>query len=111
MELNKGSSTKDCMTTDERTAQVLLFFMAGSETSSTALCHIIYCLAQNKECQDRLHDELKDADQLSFDKIIELKYLNALIDESLRLYPPVIHMPRVCIKDTELRGKFGLLSW
>ena len=106
---NERSGTNDCITDDERTAQVLMFFLVGSETTGTALSHIIYILAKKKECQDRLYQEIKDADQFSFEKIIELKYLNALIDETLRLYPPIIHMPRVCVKDTELNGRIFCL--
>ena len=105
MRANKGTGTNDCMTTDEMISQVLMFLIVGSDTTATALSHIIYSLAQNKVCQDKLYEEIKDADQLSYDKIIELKYLKALIDETLRLYPPLIHMPRVCVKDTQLNGK------
>ncbi|KAL9943998.1 hypothetical protein D7B24_000866 [Verticillium nonalfalfae] len=70
-----------------------LIVVAGSDTTAASLTCLFYNLARNPQVMAKLqadldayHVEHEQADHLSLSK---LKYLQACIDESLRLFPPV----------------------
>ncbi|UYV82556.1 hypothetical protein LAZ67_21002752 [Cordylochernes scorpioides] len=75
------------------------FFIAGYETTASTLSHCVYNLALNPECQDRLAEEIDsffsvpDA-KLDYDTVMTLPYLEAVISETLRLYPPAVRIER-----------------
>ncbi|BES96419.1 Cytochrome P450 [Nesidiocoris tenuis] len=87
---------------DVAIAQSVLFFIAGYETSSSLLSMASYCLAQEKEVQDKLRNEITnvmgDDQNLTYEKINEMQYLDMVLSETLRLYPPVARLDRVCSK-------------
>ena len=91
------------LSNDELTAQGILFFIAGYDTTSAALSHALYFLAQNIECQQRLAEELKTlTEEFNYENLNQLKYLNAVINETLRMAPPLISIQRECVKDYKL---------
>ncbi|KAK6063753.1 benzoate 4-monooxygenase cytochrome p450 [Seiridium cupressi] len=67
--------------------------IAGSETTATFLITVTYHLIKNKRCLDELTHEIRSAFQtpqdITADRCSELKYLNAVIEEGLRIWPPV----------------------
>ena len=78
-------------------AQVLL--VAGTETSATLLTGATYYLTKNPQTLDRLKDEVRgafpNAEDMSIEATARLPYLNAIIEESLRMYPPTaVRLPR-----------------
>ena len=99
-----SNKTSGVLSSDEMIAQGIIFLIAGYDTSTTGLCHVVYHLAQNKDCQQRLYEELKDVKDFSYENLSRLKYLNAVINESLRLSPPVLRIQRQNIEDFELNG-------
>jgi len=81
-------------------AQVLI--VAGSETSATTLSAMTYYLCRNPVVYQRLKDEVRGAFQ-SADEITSVRatlpYVNAVLNEALRIYPPVpIGLPRITPK-------------
>jgi len=74
----------------------LLALVAGSDTSATALSHTFYFLLRHPRCMERLRAEVVEAfpgttdTSLDFSKQAEMPYLNACINETLRLYPSVL---------------------
>lgn len=84
-------------------ANSILFFNAGYETTSTLLTWASYALAMNPQVQETLHREVKEAKEskgnLDYETLFELKYLDAVINETLRLYPPVPVYDRVATED------------
>jgi cytochrome P450 len=67
---------------------------AGSDTTSIALTHVMYCLAQHPEKLSRLQEELTKAIPAdpslvipSYEQVRDLPYLRACIDEAMRLRP------------------------
>ncbi|CAG2179591.1 unnamed protein product, partial [Oppiella nova] len=92
---------------DEMVAQGILFFVAGYDTTSAALTHAIYYLTQHPECQQKLYDELKTCDEFTYEKLVHLKYLNAVINETLRFAPSFLRLFRVCVEDYPL-GNTGI---
>ena len=95
---------------DEIVANALLFFVAGYETTSNLLTSASLVLATHPEIQERLYQEVKAAfgeekasiNELPYEKLTSLKYLDAFISEILRLYPPVTRIERLCIEEHTL---------
>ncbi|KAI1792354.1 cytochrome P450, partial [Ganoderma leucocontextum] len=82
-------------------AQVPTFLVAGHETTSTATTWCLYALTQNSRVQQKLRDELLTVETgtPTMDELNALPYLDMVVRESLRLYPPVPTAIRVPIKD------------
>ncbi|KAK3300586.1 isotrichodermin C-15 hydroxylase [Chaetomium fimeti] len=71
----------------------LVLTLAGSETLATTLCGTTYLLLKNPKTIDRLSQEVRAAfsntDEITVKAVSQLPYLTAVINESLRMYPPV----------------------
>nr|WCC58078.1 cytochrome P450 [Pharsalia antennata] len=98
------------LTMDEAAAQCLVFFVAGFETSSTAMTFAIYEMAQYQDIQDKVRAEIKAVlakhdDKITYDSLNELKYLKQVIDETLRMYPPVPLVTRESAGDYKIPGE------
>lgn len=79
---------------DEMVDQVAIFFLAGHETSASALAWTLYLLATHPEWQERLAGEAQVLDKMDFSVVSKLKLSRDVFRESLRLYPPVPMMVR-----------------
>lgn len=81
---------------DDLVAQCAIFFFAGFETTSTLLCFMAIELACNPDAQQKLYEEIIavekqcDGKPVTYDMIKNLKYMEMVINETLRLWPPVI---------------------
>lgn len=84
-------------------ANSILFFIAGYETTSTLLFWASYALVTNPLVQEKLYEEVKRVKQESgdfdYETLYSMKYLDAFIRETLRMYPPVVRFLRRCIED------------
>uniref|UniRef100_A0A182IY96 Uncharacterized protein n=1 Tax=Anopheles atroparvus TaxID=41427 RepID=A0A182IY96_ANOAO len=108
-ESNHGGTGEVGMTQNELTAQVFIFFVAGFETSSTVMNFCLYELAKNLDIQERLREEINTAiDQaggsLSYDVAMSIPYLNQVIKETLRKYPPLESTNRMAVQDYPIPG-------
>nr|XP_024216018.1 cytochrome P450 6a2-like [Halyomorpha halys] len=106
-EMHDESTKENIELTDNLlAAQSFVFFLAGFETTSTALYFTLYMLAKHKDIQDRARKEVQEVKakygQLTFDSLKELKFLNNCISEAMRLYPPLGVLNRECTKDYTL---------
>lgn len=61
-------------------AHSITFFLDAYETSSIVLTHALYRLAQNKNCQMKLRQEIAEYPDLSFDVLSNLKYLDQVFN-------------------------------
>jgi cytochrome P450 len=83
-------------------------FLAGHETTAITLSWAFYLLERNPESEIRLHQELEEVlhgEQPTFEDLPKLVYARAIIDETLRLYPPVHVFSRQAIAEDEIMGK------
>ena len=88
------------MSVPEIEATFRTLVVAGSETTATALSGIILHLFRNPKAYEQLSDEVRDSfsheSEICAERVKDLVYLNAVIEEGLRLNPPVaLGMPRV----------------
>ncbi|CAG8699538.1 30028_t:CDS:2, partial [Racocetra persica] len=95
----------------ELVSQVMTLLIAGHETTSVTLSWALYFLAANPDIQDRLRKEildiLPDRDyHPTFDQIEQLKFLECVFKEVLRIVPPVPTLIRTNAKDETLNGYF-----
>jgi cytochrome P450 len=89
--------------------QVITIFLAGYETVANALSWTWYLLSQNSECERRFHEEIDRELQgrlPTFDDIPRLRYVEMVLAESMRLYPPAWAMGRYARSDFQLGEYF-----
>ena len=92
--------------TEEMVDQVAIFFLAGHETSASALAWALYLLATHPEAQARVAAEAATLpDQPDFAALSRLKFTRDVFRETLRLYPPVPMMVRENACPEVLRGR------
>ncbi|XP_074645885.1 cytochrome P450 3A9-like [Tubulanus polymorphus] len=100
-------STKGLLN-DEIIAQSVLFFLAGFDTTASLLSFAAYNLALNPTEQEKLCEEFEEKigydDELTYDNVGKLEYMEMVINETLRLFPPALRFDRICNETTEIDG-------
>jgi cytochrome P450 len=98
--------TGERFATSEMVDQVAIFFLAGHETSASALAWALYLLALYPDVQARVAAEAAYlGDAPDFGTVSKLKYTRDVFREVLRLYPPVPMMVRENRCPEEMRGR------
>ncbi|XP_073828615.1 uncharacterized protein [Musca autumnalis] len=88
--------------------EVDTFMFEGHDTTTSAMSFALYLIARHSEVQNRLFEEIKqiignDPNKvLTYRDLQEMKYLECVIKESLRLYPPVPAIGREITEDIAL---------
>ncbi|XP_039754118.1 probable cytochrome P450 9f2 [Pararge aegeria] len=89
-------------TQTELAGQVFIFFVAGYESSATALVMCVHELALNPDIQEKLYQEIirfkEEHEQLTYENISTLKYLDGVLNETQRKWAAALIMDRVCNK-------------
>ncbi|MAX70046.1 MAG: cytochrome P450 [Flavobacteriaceae bacterium] len=86
--------------------EILIMFTAGHETTSNALTFTLQLLALYPEWQDKIHSEIvanSDNDD-AMAVIMNSKICQQVLEESMRLYPPVYFIDRVNIEEDQFEG-------
>ncbi|KAF8511881.1 cytochrome P450 [Hysterangium stoloniferum] len=105
---NLAENPKDRLSDGEVLSQLTTLFLAGYETSATALTWAVYELARNREYQTLVRDEIKATrtqatrrgdDELSVADLDSMKYLLSLIKETLRFHSIVPAIERKSKRD------------
>lgn len=92
---------------DEVSANILLFLVAGYETTSTALAYSAFILAKEPLIQEKLQYEIDHAPENDneYDRVHNMTYLDWFIREVLRMYPIApLAMTRECNTKTTVCG-------
>jgi cytochrome P450 len=75
--------------TEAQESNASLFLAAGSETTATLLTGLTYHLTNNPDKLQKLVDEIRaefeDESQITMERLANLKYLNACLEEGLRV--------------------------
>jgi cytochrome P450 len=93
--------------------EVITMFVTGQETSAVALSWAIALLAQHSEFQEEAAAEIAQVTNgrdVMAEDYPRLKFLNAVVHETLRLYPPLWTIGRSTIRDTTLGGDLPVRS-
>lgn len=104
-----NASTNNYLTLNEIAAQCFVFFLAGFETSSTAMACCTYELAKNQELQEKLREHInqvlhKYGGKVTYESLKDMTYLDQVIYEGLRIYPSLTMLQRKVVKDYKVPG-------
>ncbi|MUM29808.1 cytochrome P450, partial [Mycolicibacterium sp. CBMA 295] len=92
--------------------QILTFLIAGQDTTSTLMPTALYSIVKNPAV---LHRACLEVDAVfgpaddhvpAFDEIGKLTYVRQIVDETLRLSPPVREFDRMALADTVIGGRY-----
>ncbi|XP_076416789.1 lithocholate 6-beta-hydroxylase-like [Peromyscus maniculatus bairdii] len=94
----------------EITAQSFVFIFAGYEATSTSISFVMYQMATHPAVQKKLQDEIDRAlpnkAPVTYDALMNMEYLDMVVNETLRLYPAANRLERISKKDVEINGVF-----
>jgi cytochrome P450 len=98
-----GSGMTDRQLRDE----ILTFLLAGHETTAVSLSWTWYLLSQHPEVERKLREELSQVlcgRTPQMEDLPRLPYIDKVVKESMRLYPPAWSLARTVAKEVELGG-------
>ncbi len=96
--LARDSKTDEGFSREELIDQLGVFFLAGHETTASALTWAFYIVAMRPEIVARVRaevDQITEGNPIGFEHIRKLNFSRAIFKEALRLYPPITFIPRV----------------
>lgn len=108
--------TQLCQLTDEEDGSrfsdqeicdhISFLLFAAHDTTTSAMCSVLFALADNPQWQDILFDEVRDidADVLTHDDLDKMTNTALVLQEALRMYPPLVMMPRYALREFEFKG-------
>jgi cytochrome P450 len=86
--------------------EMMTMLLAGHDTTALALTYTWYLLAEHPAVERKLHEEIDDVvdGRPTLGDVRDLSYTRQVLDEAMRLYPPVYTMFRQTDRDVELAG-------
>ena len=90
---------------EELIDQLGVLFLAGHETSASALTWVFYLLATHPGLVERLRAEVREVcgdGPVEFEHTKRLPFIRNIFRETLRLYPPITFLPRVALEATTI---------
>jgi len=94
------------LTDAELLGNIFIFLLAGHETTAHTMCFALGLLALYPDEQERVHQEIVNAIPEHRDPIFQdfaaLNYVQCVVNETLRMFPPVIVIPKEAAEDCTL---------
>lgn len=94
-------------------SQALSFYVAGLEATSSTIAFSLYELSRHIEYQSRLYKEIKthlENEELTLESINKMEFLDQIVNETLRLYPPLPMLDRIASKDYKVLKQFFFIN-
>ncbi|XP_015674990.1 cytochrome P450 3A24-like [Protobothrops mucrosquamatus] len=102
------ANSEKALTDKEILAQSIIFIFGGYDTIGITLSFVSYCLATHPDVQEKLYQEINETfpNQAppTYEAIQHMEYLDMVVNETFRLYPPAERLDRVCKKTVEIHG-------
>lgn len=97
------------MTFEQIAANVFIFYIAGTESTSSTTSFTLHELAQNPDLMKRAQEDVdkalnKHKQEISYDSISDMKFIDSCVKETLRKYPALPILNRECTKDYQIPG-------
>lgn len=108
LERRDNNAPNDALTTEKIRNELIVLFMAGHETTANTLAWAWYLISQCPDVEQRLHEEVDSvfaSGSASFEDFNKLTFTRAIIDETLRLYPPVPILSREATAEDTIRRR------
>jgi cytochrome P450 family 3 subfamily A len=111
-EMPRTKTTGNLMSNDELVANSLIVLGAGQETPAALLTYMSLILAKHQDIQNRLRKEIRKwyenaGNKFKYEDLTILPYLDAVVSETLRMYPPAVRFERTCTKDYSTEAMIG----
>jgi len=94
------------LTENELIGNIYIFLIAGHETTAHTLCFTFALLALYPDEQERLYKHIRsvlpDGQIPTYEMMPLLTYSTCVFHETLRMFPPVTNIPKLCEEDTTL---------
>ncbi|XP_058496287.1 cytochrome P450 3A40-like [Solea solea] len=104
----KESNNQAGLNDHEITSQVTMFAFAGFETTANTLYFLAYLLARTPEVMTRLQKEVDSTfpnkGSVEYEALMQMEYLDAVVSECLRLYPPIARLDRKAKETVVIKG-------
>ena len=100
----RDPETGESFTDQQLGDQVATMILAGHETTATALFWSLYLLALDPATQDQLATEVQGATVNGAHDVERLKFTRAVVDETMRLYPPAFLIARAAAAPDTIAG-------
>jgi cytochrome P450 len=99
-------ATGRALSDDDICNELLVFMLAGHDTTATTLAYALWALGRHPDLQGRVAAEVADIDdrQLTPDDVPRLGYTVQVLHEALRLCPPGAAVGRMATRDIEVDG-------
>lgn len=99
-------ATGRTLSDDEICQELILFMLAGHDTTSTTLTYALWQLGRHRDLQDRVRAEVDALGHrtLTAEDAQHLTYTVQVLHEALRLCPPAAAVGRVAIRDIDVDG-------
>jgi cytochrome P450 len=107
MSAQSGEEPDTKLTEKQIHDHILTFLAAGHETTAITLVWTFYLLSQNPQIRIKLQDEVRSTlagREPTLDDLAKLPYLDWVLNESMRLYPPAWLQMRFVAKESEIDG-------
>jgi cytochrome P450 len=104
----RDPKTGDGLSPREQRDNLIGFFIAGHETTALTLTWALYLIGMHRPTAERIREEVRAVcpeGNISYEQMAELKFTQAVIDETMRLYPPAPMLNRLCHEDTVVSGR------
>ena len=104
----RDPKTEQGLSPREQRDNLIGFFVAGHETTALTLTWALYMIANHEPSEARLVEEVRrvaGSGPITYEHIAKLPFTRAVIDETMRLFPPAPLMGREAVKDTDILGR------
>jgi cytochrome P450 len=99
----------DSITDQDRTDHFRTAICAGHDTAAFFMSYCVYLLARHPEIQSELYEHIQevigDKEVITADDTAKLKFLQCVMMETLRLYPVIPNVTRVCSEDVHIKDE------
>ncbi|KAF5321118.1 hypothetical protein D9619_001344 [Psilocybe cf. subviscida] len=106
LDANNDSLGSGVLTESELIGNIYIFLLAGHETTAHTLCFTFALLALYPDEQEKLYQHIKktipEGEEPTYEQMPLLTYSNAVFYETLRMFPPVVGIPKVAAEDTSI---------
>ncbi|XP_072000950.1 thromboxane-A synthase [Engystomops pustulosus] len=104
-----SKKTTKTLSEEEILGQAFIFLIAGYETTCSLLSFTTYLLATHPQCQEKLLREVdkfsESHDVADYNTVHDLPYMDMVVSESLRMYPPAFRFAREAAADCTVMGR------
>jgi len=106
-----SENSEDVLTDTELLDEMMTILLAGHETTANATAFTFYLLSAHPEIEQKVIQEVDEVlgDRVpTFDEVSKLKYLDLVVKESMRIYPPAAQLADRRCQEAAVVGGYNI---